>query len=150
VAPGILVQFCSQPGLLAACSREKSLSHLQVSGDQVREVREVEGLPTQPQQPGALCSSTLPHPGGELSEEEGASQVSAASAAWAHGTPKGPDLASRCFPAGPATCSGGLEMGVCPGLLDSAVEWVRDSSQGTGREGVCVCVCVFSHAASSR
>lgn len=30
VAQGILVHFCSQQGLLAARSREKSLSHLQV------------------------------------------------------------------------------------------------------------------------
>lgn len=103
VAQGILVRFCSQQGLLAARSREKSLSHLQADPGAGRSGRwrgcgALEALPCPRKHNSWVLPPAQPCP--RLQEENWAKKKVAGETATqtlgAHGTPKGGGLARRC------------------------------------------------------
>lgn len=102
VAQGILVHFCSQQGLLAARSREKSLSHLRAdpgAGGQGGggDVGAQEALPCPRNHNSWVLPPAQPCP--RLQEENWAKRKVAGETATqilgAHGTPKGCGLARR-------------------------------------------------------
>lgn len=104
--------FCSQQGLLAACSREKSLSHLQADsgvGGQggagpVGDTRDP-ALPREPHRLGTPSSSDLPHTWQKKSwVKRKVAGETADHTLRAHGTPRGHGLARRCSQLANTSC----------------------------------------------